>query len=97
VIVGVNRYTVEGEEASVEIHRLDPAAERRQMERTQSVRERRDADAAASALGRVRDAARGSDNVLHPMRAALAARCTIGEICGVLRDEFGTFDASAAP
>jgi methylmalonyl-CoA mutase N-terminal domain/subunit len=97
VIVGVNRYTVEGEEASIELHCLDPEAEQSQMQRTQRVRERRNAPAAAAALGRVREAALGSDNLLHPMRAALAAHCTIGEICGALRDEFGTFDSSAAP
>jgi methylmalonyl-CoA mutase N-terminal domain/subunit len=40
----------------------------------------------------VRDAARGTENMLVPMRDALRARCTIGEICGVLREEWGEHD-----
>jgi methylmalonyl-CoA mutase N-terminal domain/subunit len=45
----------------------------------------------------VRECARGDGNLLYPMRAALAARCTVGEICGVLREEFGEYDAQRAP
>ena len=45
----------------------------------------------------MREAARGADNLLPPMREALAAHCTVGEICNALRDEFGTHDAHHAP
>ena len=48
-------------------------------------------------LARVREAARGTQNLLPPLREALRARCTIGEICNVLRDEFGMYDAQRAP
>ena len=96
VIVGVNAF-VEADEEEIELHRLDPEAERRQVERTARVRAERDADAAAAALERVRETSRGTENLLPPMRDALAARCTIGEICGVLRDELGTYDAHLAP
>jgi methylmalonyl-CoA mutase, N-terminal domain len=41
----------------------------------------------------VRRVARGEENLLPPMREALHARCTVGEICEVLREEFGTYDA----
>jgi methylmalonyl-CoA mutase N-terminal domain/subunit len=92
VIVGVNRYE-EHEAEPIELHRLDPAAEQRQVERTDRVRAGRNAEAAASALDEVRRVARGSENLLPPMRDALRARCTIGEICNALRDEFGTYDA----
>ena len=61
------------------------------------MRAERDAEAAAAALERVREVAGGSENLLPPMRDALAARCTVGEICGVLREEFGTYDAHLAP
>ncbi|HZO98490.1 MAG TPA: methylmalonyl-CoA mutase family protein [Gaiellaceae bacterium] len=91
VIVGVNRY-VEDREPEIELHRLDPEAERRQVERTRRVRAGRDAAAAERALARVREAARGTENLLPPMREALAAMCTVGEICGVLRGEWGTYD-----
>src|SRR6266545_1021108 len=84
VIVGVNRFA-EGDEEPIELHRLDPAAEQRQLERT--------AQDVEAALGAVRDTARGDANLLVPMREALRARATIGEICNVLREEFGTYDA----
>jgi methylmalonyl-CoA mutase N-terminal domain/subunit len=94
VIVGVNKYTFESEQA-IELQSIDPAAEQRQLERTAKVRAERNGDEASGALTRVRDAARGTDNMLHPMRDALRARCTIGEICGVLREEWGEHDRLA--
>ena len=95
VIVGVNRF-VESDDEHVELQRIDPDAERRQLERTARVRAERNAEEAARTLDEVRAVARGEGNLLVPMRAALRARCTIGEICGVLRDEFGTYDAQRA-
>jgi methylmalonyl-CoA mutase, N-terminal domain len=92
IIVGVNKFT-EGDEEAIELHRLDPAAEQRQLERTARVRAERNADEAERALAAVRDAAQGDANLLVPMREALRARCTIGEICNALRDEFGLYDA----
>jgi methylmalonyl-CoA mutase N-terminal domain/subunit len=96
VVVGVNRFA-EAEEEAIELHSLDPEAEKRQVERTRRVRAERDAEAAEAALARVRDAARGDENILPAMRDALAALCTIGEICNALREEFGTYDAHLAP
>jgi methylmalonyl-CoA mutase N-terminal domain/subunit len=92
VIIGVNRF-VEGDEEPIELHRLDPEAERRQLERTARVRAERNAEDAVRAIDAVREAARGDANLLVPMREALRARCTIGEICNALRDEFGMYDA----
>jgi methylmalonyl-CoA mutase N-terminal domain/subunit len=92
VIVGVNRF-MEGEEEPIELHRLDPAAERRQLERTARVRAERNAQEAEAALGAVVETARGDGNLLVPMREALRVCCTVGEICNVLRDEFGMYDA----
>jgi methylmalonyl-CoA mutase N-terminal domain/subunit len=91
VIVGVNRYAVESEQP-IELQAIDPAAERRQLERTAKLRAERNAGEAEAALARIRDAAVGVENMLHPMREALRARCTIGEICGVLREEWGEQD-----
>ena len=95
VIVGVNRYE-EHEAEPIELHRLDPESERRQLDRTARVRAERDAEAASAALEEVRRVARGSENLLVPMREALRLRCTVGEICEVLREEFGTYDAQRA-
>jgi methylmalonyl-CoA mutase N-terminal domain/subunit len=92
VVVGVNRYE-EHEAEPIELHRLDPEAERRQLERTAKVRAERNAEEAAKALEAVRAAARGDDNLLVVMRDALRSRCTIGEICDVLREEYGTYDS----
>jgi methylmalonyl-CoA mutase, N-terminal domain len=92
VIVGVNAF-VEDESEPIELHRLDPDSERRQLERTARVRAERNAEEAARALDEVRRVASGEGNLLHPMRDALRAHSTIGEICGVLREEFGTYDA----
>jgi methylmalonyl-CoA mutase, N-terminal domain len=95
VIVGVNRFT-EGNEEAIELHRLDPAAEKRQIERTARVRSERNPEEADWALTAVRETAGGDGNLLVPMRGALRARATIGEICNVLREEFGTYDAQRA-
>ena len=90
--MGVNRFA-EAEEEHVELHRLDPESEARQIARTARVRAERDATAAAAAIDEVRRVAAGSGNLLPPMREALRTRCTVGEICNALRDEFGTYDA----
>jgi methylmalonyl-CoA mutase N-terminal domain/subunit len=94
VIVGVNKYTVAAEQ-EIELQTIDPAAEQRQLARTAKLRAERNADVTAGALDRVREAARGTDNLLHPMRDALRVSCTIGEICGVLREEWGEHDRLA--
>jgi methylmalonyl-CoA mutase N-terminal domain/subunit len=95
-IVGVNAYVAEAEQP-IELQQIDPAAERRQLERTANVRAQRNAGDAEAALARVRAAAAGTDNLLPPMRDALRARCTVGEICGVLRVEWGEHDRPRAP
>jgi methylmalonyl-CoA mutase, N-terminal domain len=90
-IVGVNAYVEDGEDR-IELHRQEAAVEHNQVERTRAVRATRDAAAAEGALAAVRATARGTDNLLPPLREALAARCTVGEICGVLREEWGSHD-----
>ncbi len=92
VIVGVNRYE-EADGGSVELHRLDPAIERRQRERTARIRAERSADGAARALDEVGRVAQTEENLLPAIREALRARCTVGEICGALRGLWGSYDA----
>jgi methylmalonyl-CoA mutase N-terminal domain/subunit len=92
VIVGVNRYVEESDER-VELQRIDPEATRRQLERTARVRAERNGDDAVRTLAAVRETARGEANLLPPMREALRAHCTIGEICNALREEWGMYDA----
>jgi methylmalonyl-CoA mutase N-terminal domain/subunit len=95
VVVGVNRFE-EDEGERIELHQLDPDAERRQLERTARVRAERDAAGAEGALAGVRRAAEGDANLLPPMREALRSRCTVGEICEELRGVFGMYDAQRA-
>jgi methylmalonyl-CoA mutase N-terminal domain/subunit len=95
VIVGVNEYTTDSE-TPIELHAIDPAGEQRQRERTARVRAERSSGAADAAVARVREAARATENMLPPIRDALRARCTIGEICNVLRDEWGMYDHERA-
>jgi methylmalonyl-CoA mutase N-terminal domain/subunit len=92
VIVGVNRFQEESE-PRVELHKIDPDAERRQIERTARVRAGRNAEQASAALQAVRQAAAGEANLLPFLREGLRSHCTIGEICETLRAEWGTYDA----
>ena len=92
VIVGVNRFQTDLDE-TIDLHRVDPAVEERQRERTARVRADRSAETAAAALAEVRRVAQTDANLLPVMREALRARCTVGEICTVLRDLWGTHDA----
>jgi methylmalonyl-CoA mutase N-terminal domain/subunit len=95
-IVGVNAFADEGEE-HVELLHIDPEAERRQLERTARVRAQRNPHEADAALRGVRETAAGESNLLPALRDALRARCTVGEICEMLREEWGLYDASRAP
>ena len=93
VVVGVNRYVTANDEPFA-LHRLDPTIERDQVARLASLRSGRDPVAWQHALDALRIAARDETaNVLVAMRMALTADATIGEICGVLRDQWGTFDS----
>jgi methylmalonyl-CoA mutase N-terminal domain/subunit len=91
VVVGVNRYEVE-EEQPLEILRVDPALEQKQIERVRSVRERRDATAAEAALARLKeDAAHADRNLMEPILDAARAYVTMGEMCETLREVWGTW------
>jgi methylmalonyl-CoA mutase N-terminal domain/subunit len=57
----------------------------------QRVRGSRDETAVKTALAAIATAAQGTDNLLHPMRAALALNATVGEVCGVLRQVWGEY------
>ena len=90
IVVGVNEYVTEQVD-EVEILRVDPEAERQQVERLKAFKEDRDQDAVQRRLDDLRSACGGSDNLLEPMRAALKDRCSLGEVCGVMREEFGEY------
>ncbi|NLT53539.1 MAG: methylmalonyl-CoA mutase [Actinomycetales bacterium] len=94
-VVGVNRFAVD-EEEPYEPLRVDPSIEAEQRERLAVLRSGRDASAVDSALDAVRTAATGTENLLPPMKEALAARATIGEVCNALRGVWGTYTPADA-
>ncbi len=89
-IVGVNAFLEENSE-EIPILRIDPALERRQVERVQALRARRDADAAAAALERVRRDAAGDANLMPALLDAARADVTMGELCDALRETWGVW------
>ena len=90
VVVGVNRFQLD-EEEPYEPLRVDPAIEAQQAARLAKLRAERDQGAVEAALAALRKAAEGTDNVLHPMKDALRARATVGEVCGALREVWGVY------
>jgi methylmalonyl-CoA mutase N-terminal domain/subunit len=91
VIVGVNAYRAEGDEASVPITRVDQAVLERQRTRLAELRKRRDNARATKARTDLVTAARGTANLVPLILGAVEADVTLGEICADLREVFGTY------
>ncbi len=92
VQVGVNRFVGAGDPPTPALE-IDPALEPDQVARTRSVRERRDQAAVDAALADVAATARGDGNLLYPMKQALAALATVGEVSATLTEAFGRYRA----
>jgi methylmalonyl-CoA mutase, N-terminal domain len=90
IVVGVNEYVTDQVD-EVEILRVDPESERQQVERLAGFKADRDQAAVEARLEELRQACGGDANLLDPMRAALKERASIGEVCGVMREEFGEY------
>jgi methylmalonyl-CoA mutase, N-terminal domain len=95
VVVGVNRFTTE-EDEPYEPLRVDPAIEENQVRRLEALRAARSADDVKRTLAALRAAASSGDNVLYPMKEALAARATVGEVCDALREVWGVYEPPAS-
>jgi len=89
-VVGVNRFRLDAEEP-YEPLQSDPAIEEQQAKRLAKLRSERDSDEVRRRLDALQQAARGSDNVLYPMREALRCRATLGEVCDALRQVWGVY------
>jgi methylmalonyl-CoA mutase N-terminal domain/subunit len=90
IVVGVNKY----EEDDVEVEdilRVDPEAEREQLERLKAFKADRDQELAEKRLRELREASSGTDNLLPYIKQALKHRCSIGEVCGAMREVFGEY------
>jgi len=90
VIVGVNKYEEEPLQVD-DILRVDPETEKEQVERLKAFKADRDQEQVERRLGEIRQAAEGSDNLLYPIKDALRDRCSMGEVCGAMRDVFGDY------
>lgn len=93
IVVGLNRFA-EGDSHHVPVFKLDPQVAEEQLVRLEQLKVRRDNQAVVEALSHIERAAQGSDNLLYPMRVALAANATVGEVCGVLRKVWGEYRPS---
>jgi methylmalonyl-CoA mutase, N-terminal domain len=91
LIVGVNEFTVEGEELDIPLLKIGEEAERRQRERMAAMRARRDQDAVDRALARLQAAARTEENVIPAMLDAVRAYATLYEIRHAMEEVFGAY------
>ena len=92
IIVGVNQFTVE-DETQPELLRVDPAVGIEQQQRLAELKGRRNAQAVEQALASIRQAAEKGDNLFPPVLDAVRAYASLGEICGVLREVYGEYQA----
>ncbi|KAB8144493.1 methylmalonyl-CoA mutase [Chloroflexia bacterium SDU3-3] len=90
VVVGMNRFT-SAEEVTPPIFTPNNEVAHEQATSLARLRAGRDNAAVQKALAELDQAARGSDNVLYPMREALKCYATVGEVCGVLRTIWGEY------
>jgi methylmalonyl-CoA mutase N-terminal domain/subunit len=89
-MIGVNSH-VQDEAEDPHIHRADPETEREQIGRIRDLRARRDPTRHEAALGALRTACEGTENVMPHLFECARARATMGEICDVLRSVWGRY------
>jgi methylmalonyl-CoA mutase N-terminal domain/subunit len=89
-VVGVNRFSEEAQ-APIVLHRPSPQVVQEQIERLRTLRRERDNGQVARALKSLEQEARGSENLMYPILETVRAYATVGEICSVLRQEFGEY------
>jgi methylmalonyl-CoA mutase, N-terminal domain len=93
IVVGVNKFVEDTPEVP-DILRVDPESEHEQVARLKAFKSDRDGALVAQRLEEIRGCARGTDNMLPVLRQALKDRCSIGEVCGAMRDVFGDYKPS---
>jgi methylmalonyl-CoA mutase, N-terminal domain len=90
IVVGVNRYVTDEVEVP-DILKVDQASEDAQVARLKAFKADRDAELVARRLEELREAAQGTENLLPRIRRALRDRCSLGEVCGAMKDVFGEY------
>jgi methylmalonyl-CoA mutase, N-terminal domain len=91
IVVGVNKFVDQGETEVPDILRVDPQSEGEQVGRLQALKQGRNAELVQQRLMEVREAADRPDNLLPTLRQALKDRCTLGEVCGAMKDVYGEY------
>ena len=91
--MGVNAYAEDDVEVP-ELLRVDPESERLQVQRLKEFKAARDQELVQRRLEELRGVARGSENLMPPIRQALKDRCSLGEVCGAMQDVFGRYAPS---
>jgi methylmalonyl-CoA mutase, N-terminal domain len=94
VVVGVNKFEDDSNPEVPDILRVDPQSEHQQVQRLNAFKADRDQELGQRRLEEVRECARGTDNLLPVLRQALKDRCSLGEVCGAIRDVFGEYQPS---
>jgi methylmalonyl-CoA mutase N-terminal domain/subunit len=95
VVVGVNKYRDE-DEPQPEYFKVDQTMAEQQRRKLERLRDERDSALAEKALAGLRAAAEGEQNTMPAIIEAVHAYCTLGEICGAMREVFGEYKALAA-
>jgi methylmalonyl-CoA mutase N-terminal domain/subunit len=90
--VGVNCYTEGGDTEDMDLFTADPATEERQKERLRKAKEERDDEEVEARIEALREAVENDDNIMPYLVDAAKAYATEGEMMGVLRDKYGTYD-----
>ena len=90
IVVGVNEYIEEQIEVPG-LLRVDPESEREQLGRLAAFKADRDQELVTTRLEELREVARGEENLIPAIRAALKDRCSMGEVCGAMKDVFGGY------
>ncbi|MFI5230232.1 MAG: methylmalonyl-CoA mutase [Gemmatimonadales bacterium] len=94
IVVGVNKYEDDRNPEVPDILRVDPESEHQQVNRLKAFKADRDQGLVEQRLEEIRECARGTDNLLPVLRKALKDRCSMGEVCGAMRDVFGDYRPS---
>ncbi|MHC1567183.1 MAG: acyl-CoA mutase large subunit family protein [Candidatus Syntropharchaeia archaeon] len=90
IVVGVNKY-ISGEDLPIELLKVDPEVERRQIERTKKLRQERDNAKVEDTLKKLKKAAEGTENLMPYIIDAVKAYATLGEIIGTMKEVFGEY------
>ncbi len=92
IVVGVNKYKEDSKEIG-DILKVDPGLEKDQCQQLNEIRSQRDSSDTEKHLNEIREAAINDDNLMYPILDAVRDYVSIGEICDVLREEFGEYEA----